>query len=491
MFQFLKRWTMNALSGGSSPLGNQPPPKAPRKQQSLPSYATSAKMPQQPLPKSDKALATTDPLTFRTGASTSQVLRDFAQASPELSSAIFSYLRVGISSGYKAVAYNLDGSANPDATSLLYAIIKRIDVLPDYTQGFNGVASLQSLSESLAKELLFEGAMCGELVLDKTLLPSRIQPLSVSSMSMVPDKDNYLVPMQILAGQRILLDAPTIFYIALDQSLITAYPTSPLEASIRAVLFSEQFVNDIQRVIQRAIHPRLDVSIDEEKFRKNIPQEIEHDEEKLTDYQNQFIAELQQLVNNLEPQDALVHFDSIGLELVNNGNASLSNEYDFIQKLAQAKLASGSKTMPAVLGLGSDTQNVASTQSMLFVKAAAGAIRAKLNEFYSRLFTLAVRLMGQDVTVAFEYDDIDLRPASELESFKAVKQSRILEQLSLGLITDEEACLALTGHLPPKGMAPLSGTMFMSNSASTDPGNDGSSNGAPRSTRRKTPAAPG
>jgi hypothetical protein len=287
------------------------------------------------------------------------------------------------------------------------------------------------------------------------------------------------------------LDAPTIFYIALDQSLITAYPTSPLEASIRAVLFSEQFVNDIQRVIQRAIHPRLDVSIDEEKFRKNIPQEIEHDEEKLTDYQNQFIAELQQLVNNLEPQDALVHFDSIGLELVNNGNASLSNEYDFIQKLAQAKLASGSKTMPAVLGLGSDTQNVASTQSMLFVKAAAGAIRAKLNEFYSRLFTLAVRLMGQDVTVAFEYDDIDLRPASELESFKAVKQSRILEQLSLGLITDEEACLALTGHLPPKGMAPLSGTMFMSNSASTDPGNDGSSNGGSALNKTQDPGSAG
>jgi hypothetical protein len=472
MFGFLKRWTMSAKGD----LPTQPPPKVKSKPQALPSYATSAKMPQSPLPRTDRRLATTDTLTFRNGASTSKVIRDFSAASPELSSAIFSYLRVGITAGYTAVARNLDGTANPEATALLQQIINRFDVLPDYTLGFNGVASLQSCSESLAKELMFEGAMCGELVLDKTLLPAFIQPLSVSNMDMQPDKDNYLIPVQNVGGKRTILDAPTIFYIALDQSLLDAYPSSPVEASIQAILFSEQFINDIRRVVQRAIHPRLDVEIDEEKFRKNIPQEIEHDEEKLTAFQNQFISDLQSLINGLEPQDALVHFDTIGIELVNNGNASLADEYNFIKEVSQSRLASGAKIMPAVLGLGG-TSNVASTESMLFVKNAAGAIRAKLNEFYSRVFTLAVRLMGQDVIVQFEYDQIDLRPDAELEAFRSVKQSRILELLSLGLITDEEASLKLTGRLPPAGMQKLSGTMFASTKANTDPGNDGSSNG--------------
>lgn len=472
MFDFLKRWTLSAKSD----LGTQPLPKTKSKPQALPSYATSAKMPQSPLPRSDRRLATTDITAYRQGISTSKVIRDFAAASPELSSAIFSYLRVGISSGFTAVARNTDGTANPEATTLLQQIIARFDVLPDYTQGFNGVASLLSCSESLAKELLFEGAMCGELVLDKTLLPSRIQPLSVSNMDMQPDKDNYLVPVQNVGGKRTVLDAPTIFYIALDQSLLDAYPSSPMESSIKAIIFSEQFVADLQRVVQRAIHPRLTVTIDEEKFRKNIPQEIENDEEKLANFHNDFISGLQAMVNNLEPEDALVYFDAIGVELLNNGNSSIKDEYGFIKGVTESKLSSGAKTMPAVLGMGG-TSNVASTESMLFVKAASGAIRAKLNEFYSRLFTLAVRLMGQDVVVTFEYAAIDLRPESELEAFKAVKQSRTLELLSLGLITDEEAALTLTGKLPPAGMAKLSGTMFMSNSASDDPGNDGSSNG--------------
>jgi hypothetical protein len=68
--------------------------------------------------------------------------------------------------------------------------------------------------------------------------------------------------------------------------------------------------------------------------------------------------------------------------------------------------------------------------------------------------------MGQDCYVEFSYANIYLRPESELEAYKSMEQSRVLELLSLGFITDEEASLRLTGNLPPKGMKPLSGTMF-------------------------------
>ena len=78
------------------------------------------------------------------------------------------------------------------------------------------------------------------------------------------------------------------------------------------------------------------------------------------------------------------------------------------------------------------------------------------------MLTQAVRLMGNDVYVEFKYADLDLRPQAELEAFRAMKQSRILEQLSLGLITDEEACIQLTGNLPRDGHVPLAGTYFKS-----------------------------
>jgi hypothetical protein len=142
------------------------------------------------------------------------------------------------------------------------------------------------------------------------------------------------------------------------------------------------------------------------------------------------------------------------------GNTAAHEVFKGVQELLNAKLATGAKTLPSVLGHGSGSQNIASSETLLAMKTADGLIRKKLNEIYSRGMTLGVRLFGLDVSIEFRYDDIDLRPQIELEAFKAQRQARIIEQLSFGMITDEEACLDLTGTLPPPGMPKLSGTMF-------------------------------
>jgi hypothetical protein len=80
--------------------------------------------------------------------------------------------------------------------------------------------------------------------------------------------------------------------------------------------------------------------------------------------------------------------------------------------------------------------------------------------------------MGLDVYVKFEMEEVNLRPELELASFRAMKQSLVLTQLSLGFISDMEASIELTGHLPPDGFQPLSGTRFSVASANTGSGND-------------------
>ena len=86
-----------------------------------------------------------------------------------------------------------------------------------------------------------------------------------------------------------------------------------------------------------------------------------------------------------------------------------------------------------------------------------------------------VRLLGYDVFVEFSFARPDLRADSELEAFRSMKQSRVLDLLSLGLITDDEAALQLTGKLPPASAPKLSGTMFRS-SAGSAPAQDASGN---------------
>jgi hypothetical protein len=123
------------------------------------------------------------------------------------------------------------------------------------------------------------------------------------------------------------------------------------------------------------------------------------------------------------------------------------------------------------------SQNIASTQSMLYLKTVEGAVLYKLNEIYSRALTLCIRMYGIDAVVEFEYERPNLRPDAELESFKSVRQSRYLEQLSIGQIDDDEASLKLTGTLPPVGAKKLSGTFFKAQ-APQDTGNSTSNTSA-------------
>lgn len=489
------------IGGGTIEAGSQLPVIAPPKvkpgSQGYPSYIKTTRTQNTVLPATDRRLATTEITSaVRSKSGTQGVIRELVAASPDLSAAVFSYIRTAITSTYVAVAKNPDGTFNPDATALTQQLLTRFDVLTDYSDGFSGISSMLSNSESLAKEVLTYGAMAGELVLGKDRLPRRIQPISVTSVKFKPDpKDpKILMPVQVIGGEEIDLDFPTFFYVALDQDLLEPYASSPLESAIQPVLFNQGFMNDIQRVIKRALHPRLSVTIDQEKFAANLSAEQKQDDEKRAEALNNLLTTIDSTINGLNPEDALILVDTLVADYLNNGNASLSSEYEVLSKMTDSKMATGAKTLPAILGHGAGSSNIASTETMLFMKNAYGAVQGKLNEFYSRVLTLAVRLFGYDVYVEFKYDTIDLRPDTELESFRQTKQARVLEQLSFGFITDEEASLQLTGKLPPKGFKPLSGTQFTvtkpkqngSMPGENPPTNDGSA--ANKATKSDQPA---
>lgn len=469
--------TMTALVVLPSPA----PPKAPSGQQAMPSYLKTAKpSTTAPLLRTDRGLASLDVSTYRIGADSREVIRNFTRASPELSAAVGAYVRTGVTSNYTAVARNLDGTCNPEATSTLLQLISRMDVLNDYTMGYDDSYSLRTLCEVWARDIVTQGAMCGELVLSKARLPDKIQPIATQQIRMFPSADGKrLIPQQFVGGVYIPLDVPTFFMVSLDPDLLEPYPVSMIESAIQAVIFSSDFMNDLRRVVRKALHPRATVTIDEEKFRKGLPQDVTTDSAKLKAYMESMISTIETRISGLAPEDVLVMFDTMGFEIANGGNTNLQGEYEAVQGMADSRLIAGAKVLPTVLGKGGGTSNVASTEAMMFVKYVEGAVWGKLNEMLSKMFTLGVRLLGHDCYVEFRFNSIDLRPEAELESFKSMKQSRVLELLSLGMLPDVEACIALTGNLPPPGFKPLSGTGFFS--AAVAPAGD-KANGATSAT---------
>ena len=280
------------------------------------------------------------------------------------------------------------------------------------------------------------------------------------------EEDGGVYPVQVIGGVEVSLDLPTFFYISLDQDLLTAYSSSFMEPAIQAVLADTAFLNDLRKSMQRVIQPRLVATIIEDKVKATAPPEISADPKKMGELYSSLIEQLTEVLNGLQPEDALVSFDNVKYDMLKSEGSSgnIADTLLIVQNLIESKLAAGAKSMPAILGRdGSGT--AATTSAMLFLKN-ANIIRLKLNIIYSRMLTQALRLMANDVYVEFRYAELDLRPQAELEAYRAMKQSRILELLSIGLITDEEASIQLTGNLPRDGHIPLAGTMFKGSNAS-------------------------
>lgn len=471
-------------------LPSVPLPKAPKGATAEPSYRQVVGGSTALLARKDGALLNTDRLGVRNATSTFDAIRQLSVSSPDVSTAIFSLLRTGIPEEYTMVARDMDGQINPEATGLSHELLRRLTFLGNVDGSFGPQMSIQSLSESLGKELLLYGGCSGEIALDKARIPASLNAISISKIKFY-DEDMAFRPVQILGGAEIDLDIPTFIYTSLDQDLLSAYSSSPIESSLQPVLADLDFNNDMRLALKRAVLPRLVATIDGEKVKKSCPPDILNDPVKYAAYKQALIDSVISVVNNAKPEDALITYSEISYAYVDGGKDP-SAIIEKMQNVLNSKLQTGVKTLPVVLGHGV-TSASSSTEAMLFLKN-ANMLRVKLNEFYSRAMTIAVRLMGQDCYVEFKYADLDLRPSSELEAYKAMAQSRVLEQLSLGLITDAEACVKLTGNLPPAGYKLLSGTMFKSPSAvspNAQPGTNASqTSGLGKNLAPDTPSKP-
>ena len=454
--------TLEAAAASLPPI---PRPKPPNKQQTIPSFRTQAQRSASLLTRTDRGLANTDITTFRNGTDTRSILNNLARSNPDLAATVNAYLRVGIPDTYTIIARDFDGQVNVEATKRAQEVMRRMTFVGDPTLGYNPTTDLQSVSESMGIDLLLTGSMASELVLNKQRIPSYIQPVSTTKLQFRED-DTGVYPVQVIAGNEIKLDIPTFFYISVDQDLLSAYSDPYLQSSIQAVLADSQFMNDIRKSMQRVIQPRLVATIIEEKVERSVSPDIRNDPEKLGQFYNELITNLTDMLSDLTPESALVGLDAVEYEMLGStGTTGSSGILKIVQEIISSKLLAGAKTSPAVLGRDGQASS-ATTSTMLFMKN-ANILRIKLNQLYSRIMTTAVRLLGDDVYVEFQYAALDLRPTNELEAYLAMRQSRILELLSLNLITMEEAAIQLTGNLPPAGAKDLAGTMFKNNSAAT------------------------
>ena len=399
--------------------------------------------------------------TLREAGRIVEAARKMARIDGTVSSAVYALVQVA-NSGFTVTAYR-SGTHElfPEATNLARSIRASMDTLYDYTRGYADKNTFQDLVESGLREVVLTGAVCGELVLDRNRLPDRINLIAYEQLRWKANGKGGRYPVQIASGGEVDLNIPNFWVCESHREASDAYARTMLEASLNMAFYYLEFIEDMRRVMRRAGHSRLLVKLDAERVRAAAPSEVAGDEQKMKEFMEKVRADVELVVNALEPEDAFIFYDTVEVDALETSGEK--QDYKDLLNTLSGILATSLKSHPSILGLRiSGSQSLSNTESLIFLKIAA-AIQKPVEKLLSRALTLAVRLYGMDAYVRFRFKDIDIRPESELEAFKLMRQDRILEQLSLGLITDDEAAELLETGVRPVGAPTLSGTFFHEN----------------------------
>lgn len=402
----------------------------------------------------------------RSAANTKSATRLLARVHGDTAAAVAAQVRLA-HTPLKIVAYDAKHQLSDVGTALVRSIVARFDNLYDYNYGYDDRMTLDGVTETCLREVVMSGACALEMVLDDARLPYRLLPVSCNDSQLkwrvgktkIGKDLNKIIPVQTLRGTEVELDVPTFFYASLDQDPEHAYSSSPLEPAVNTAPFHAEVFEDVRRVVRQTGHSRLHVKLLTEQLRAAAPADVKTDPEKLANWMDSVRTEVESQLESLSPETALVYFDTIQADVLASKIGHTADYTPLIETL-DGLLSTSLRTPPSVIGkrMGG-SQNVSSTESLLFIKTASG-LQPPVAAVLSRALTLAVRLFGFAGYVKVEFSTINLRPEEELEGFKSMAQARILEALSLGFLTDQEAAEILGYGPRAPGAPPLSGTMF-------------------------------
>jgi len=384
--------------------------------------------------------------------SETQVLRILNRHSPVFSTAVFNLVEISLES-LKVKCISADGTYDAEGTKVAKRLLTNLDEPTDALKGFNMNRSEQSLTATMLQEVILSGGVFAEAVLkDKVISNVAVVPLETIDFR---ENDKKVVPIQYGVD----LNYPTMFYASLHQQATTYKASSMMSPAVGTILSFTDFVTSMEKSLDKSGHARLTVTLNKEMYINNAPDTCKDDPDSMIEWLEKNRELIATTVGALEPDDVLIMYDDQKAEILQGENTKA--DYSELLNTMAGILALSLKSHPAILGLRLEgSQSLSNIEALTYLHLAKG-VQRPVAEIWSRVLTLHLRLLGIVSTVHVEFESINLRPDTELETHHLTRQTRHLQLLSLGMITDDEFRYKMDLPEPPADYVPLSGTGFM------------------------------
>ena len=430
--------------------------------------------PQQPdqvlsAPDTDQHLR--DLLQERIQEADGDLIKILAMYDPDVSAAFAAYMTLS-NTAMRYVAKTIEGEIDTAANTMLAQLMTTLTNPTDYSIGFTMPRSLRTRNSDLRYMLMLRGSVALEMVLDQKFGLVDVRNIDTNSLEWYEKKPGVVTPVQKVDSDEKDLNIPTFFYASHRKDPTSPYSKSMFISVINTVYARLQIINDLYDIMQMTGYPRVTIKVLEDTIVNNMPIEDKVVPQKRAAFVNGVINNVTTKFSNINPTQPLVHTDSleIGVLSTKQGGGSQSQiDIRPVIEVLNAQNQSALKSVATVLGRGASGVNTASVEAQIF-SMQAGEINEPIADVWSQLLTFALRLSGSQSFVEVYFDKPEMRPPNELEPAQTQKQARLLKDLSLGLISDEEYHLQMYNRPKPESSPLLSGTGFYEKTAESGDG---------------------
>jgi hypothetical protein len=377
-----------------------------------------------PEPDQDWRTLNLDDQTFDRAAP-SEILERLADLSPEVSRAIWDFLRF-CNAGWE-VDVKRPGTQTTDdrAKAVVEAFFGRLgDLYGSADVVINRLFLAAFLRGSFFAELVFD-ANGREAVDVATPDPVTVRFEKRSD----PVRGQVWVPFQWQGGKRAYLDSELVRYVPVDPLPGKPYGRAMATPAIFTCLFAIGLLRDLRRVVAQQGYPRLDIELDTEmlwKWAQKLGKDA--DPVKLKNFAEEQFEKVRTEYALLQPDDAFVHSNT---SKVNRPVGTLGTEalgaVEGLMRSIERSMVRALKSSPYMFGMSESTTE---TQSNRQAEAMYAGIRAiqhlaeGMFEYFGRLILQAQGIVGE---VQFRFAEV--RAAEEMRD-EMVTELKIRNALS-------------------------------------------------------------
>jgi hypothetical protein len=380
--------------------------------------------------------------------------------SPEISSALWYYLRFG-NPGAEDDQPLLKVLRSKNSKAAYGVGQNVIDEWVRLIQSYQGNGTFATVVNRMLFSQFVRGSVAVELVLAEDLTTAVdlvvIDPVTIQWMKEKhPVRGAIDVPFQMQNGKKVRLDIPTFFYCPVDPAPGSPFGRAILAPAIFSAVFLISLLQDIKRVVRQQGWARIHAKINLEEMLKIVPASDQQDGAKLKALLDTMTKEAITAFQALKPDDTFVSSSMIELDQVGGVNAQSLGAVDAVIEAVERIVTRALKSTPLLMGTHSSGSNQSSSSREFEIYIASIDSQQKSVEaILQNAGNLVLRAGGVSGVVDCTFPKLrSSERAKDAMSLRAEMENEMFKY-NAGWITHAEACENATGNKNPASDAPI------------------------------------